>query len=857
MDLKTVYTKTGKGMLEMKNKSLPKDLGGILAQIDGKSNVKDVVKKEGKLPENKIKELLQKLESDGYIRVFSTGPQTMFSGNVDLDFTGGLVVSEIKADVYNEAKARQEALSKPGPKSEDKTIRERADAEAKARRDAEAKAKADAERAKAEAETRAKLEAEVKAKREAEAKAKSEMEARSKAEAEAKAKAEAAARAKAEAEAKAKAEAAARAKAEAEAKAKAEAAARAKLDADIKAKAEAEAKARKEAEENAQAEVRAQEAAKVKDEIEIDFGDIFQASSKPKIEDESAAKAVFKRGQGPETKMRLEAEARLRAEIEAGIKAEEEARRRAEEEANANNEIQAKAKAEEEDWARAEAEIRASIKETARKEKEIQLDFSSPMEPPRTDFRKETREGDTKFRKEEEKRTEQEEKERAKEEAIAQKEAEAQSKREAKERAKAEAEAQKRAEKVEKARARAAREPFNWKLLGIGLVILIVAVIGLVHVIPLNNYIPGVEKLAADTLEEPVTIANLHVALLPSPQVKLEGVTIGKLKDVKIDSVSVAGLGLVLGGGQLDSVDVDTLTLEQDSLARIGAWGHGKGSQTLRFSRVGFRNVRLVLKNIPLAPISGELTFTDDGKMLKTSVRTMDNKVNVKINAKRGQYDVTVNIKDWEMPLGPEIAFEYLDAQGTAGPDGVQLTDIDAKLYDGLAKGTVTLNWDNGWKLSGDFDAKSMDLKPVLNIFARNFSMTGKLDTRGSYTMRAQQPEKLFEAPRVEGTFTITRGTLNNMDLVRALQAQNREGIRGGKTLFDEFAGRLQFSDGRYKFTEMKLVSGPLTAVGFADISPDKKLTGRANVEIKSRATHLKNSFAVSGSLNDLVLQPQ
>ncbi|HSS46928.1 MAG TPA: hypothetical protein VLL03_05900 [Burkholderiales bacterium] len=886
MDLKTVYTKTGKGMLEMKNKSLSKDLGSVLALVDGKSNVKNVVNKEGKLPETRVKELLQKLETDGYIRVFSTGPQTMFSSGADLDFTAGLVVSEIKADAYNEAKARQEAQSRPRQdraKVEDKALREtearaRAEAEAKAKAEAEARAKAEVDvkikaeaaarakaeaeaKAKVEAEARARAEAEAKAKREAEAKARAEAEAKARWEAEAKAKAEAEARARLEAEVKTKAEAAARAKAEAEAKVKAEAEARARLEADVKArveaaaraKAEAEAKARKEAEEKAQAEARAKEEAKAKDEIEIDFGAIFEGQPKAKIEAETGAKAGLKAREGAESRAKIEAEARLRADIEASVKAEE-AARQAEEEEKTNKEI--RAKADEADWAKAEAEIRASIKETARKEAEVKLDFISLADSPRTDFQKERKEDDPKARKEEEKRREQEAKERAKAEEKSRKEAEAQAKREAKEKAKAEAEAEKQAERAEKARARAARKPFNWKPLAIGLVVLIAAGIGLVHVVPLNNYIPGVEKLAVDTLHEPVTITNLRIALLPAPQVNLEGVTIGKLKDIKIDSVSVPGLSLVFGSGQLDSVDVQTLTLEQDSLSRIASWGHAQGGQALRFSRVGFKNVRLALKNIPLAPLSGELTFASDGKMLKASVRTMDNKISAQINAKRDEFVVTVSAKDWQLPLGPELEFEYLDAQGTAGQDGVQLYDIDAKLYDGVAKGTAALKWDNGWKLSGDFDAKGMELKPVLNIFARNFSMNGKLDTRATYSMQAQLPEKLFEAPRVEGSFSIIRGSLNNMDLIRALQAPTRDGVRGGKTLFDEFVGKLYFSDGRYKFNEMKLVSGPLTAVGNADISPDKKLVGRANVEIKSKATYLKNSFVVSGNLNDLVLYP-
>ena len=185
----------------------------------------------------------------------------------------------------------------------------------------------------------------------------------------------------------------------------------------------------------------------------------------------------------------------------------------------------------------------------------------------------------------------------------------------------------------------------------------------------------------------------------------------------------------------------------------------------------------------------------------------------------------------------------------------MQFNNIDAKLYGGTAKGTAVIKWDNGWGLSGDFDAKNMELAPLIVIFARNFIVNGTLESKGRYTMQAQSPDKLFVAPRVDSSFRVSKGSLNNMDLTRALQTPSREGVRGGKTLFDEFSGNLSFNDGRYQLKEMRLISGPLSATGSADISPEKQLAGRVNVELKSGSTFVKNSFTVSGNLNDLVLR--
>ena len=256
-----------------------------------------------------------------------------------------------------------------------------------------------------------------------------------------------------------------------------------------------------------------------------------------------------------------------------------------------------------------------------------------------------------------------------------------------------------------------------------------------------------------------------------------------------------------------------------------------------------------------MAPLQGEISLAKDGTFQKASLRTSDGKLSAQVAGKDKQFEVTLSAKGWQLPIGPELMFDYLDAKAVANRDGMQVNYIDAKLYGGSAKGTAVIKWDKGWGFSGDFDVTGMDLAPLVVIFARNFVANGTLNSKGRYTLQAQTPDKLFDAARVESSFTVNKGSLNNMDLTRALQAPSKDGVRGGKTLFDEFSGNLSFNDGRYQFRDLRLVSGPLSATGNADISSEKILVGRVYVELKSKATFVKNSFTVSGNLNDLVLR--
>ena len=90
-------------------------------------------------------------------------------------------------------------------------------------------------------------------------------------------------------------------------------------------------------------------------------------------------------------------------------------------------------------------------------------------------------------------------------------------------RARARASADERRKREDEARDAAVsirtRAPRNWpKTVGIGLVVLLVVAIGLLHFMPLNDYIPGAQEAMSQRLGVPVTISSLRYALLPTPQ---------------------------------------------------------------------------------------------------------------------------------------------------------------------------------------------------------------------------------------------------------------------------------------------------------------------------------------------------
>jgi hypothetical protein len=194
MHPKTVYTKTSKGVLEVKNKTikLPRDLGLVFLSVDGKSTIADLVQKAG-MPQNKLQQALDQLVADGYIKVFSSpgaastaAPAARAGAGQDqgdeLDFTSPEAMTKLNAEA--EVRAKAEAAAKARAQAA-----ARATAEAKMRQEAEARGRAQAE-AKARAEAEAKVKAEEAARAATEAQVQAEAEAKAAADAKARAEAE-------------------------------------------------------------------------------------------------------------------------------------------------------------------------------------------------------------------------------------------------------------------------------------------------------------------------------------------------------------------------------------------------------------------------------------------------------------------------------------------------------------------------------------------------------------------------------------------------------------------------------------------------------------------------------------------
>ena len=930
MDKKTIYSKTGKGVLEIKNKAgkLARDLVKVLTLIDGKSTVAELIAKS-KLSDADIDRSLLQLTTGGYIKEFSNTSGSASSTPLessyvdDLDFTSSLAPGK---NPYQSAQTEF--------RQRESADRVKAEEEAKKKREEEERLKKEQalRQARDEAARLAKVEAERKAKEAAALKLREETERKAKLEAEALAQTQRDLGKILEAERKALEQSDRTKQGAFEREAQENAERRNREDAQRQRRQEEEHKTREVEEHRG----REEEERKRKEEEE----------GRRKVDEERRRREEDerKRRDEEERKRKEDEERKRRAEEERKLKEEEQRKRREEEERKKREEEERRQRREEEDRRRAEEDQRRRREEEERKRREdeerarseaaaksdlpefdlsglrsMESQIASEFEKQQEELRRREQEEETRNREQEEsrhaieraereeearleaerreaedrerrgrmerERQDREERERKRNEekelrikeqeerkvkAGLERERQEQAKIESDRRAREEELARRRKEQDERDRKRAEvqslkkhkgiRTPLErFRPAIIAVVVVVALVVGGIQLIPMNTYIPSIERLASGHIGEPVTIGSVRVSVLGGFSMSLDNVKLGTTQDVKIDKVDLSlDLGSVFDEVKIiRNVTVESVSVAQEVLPRLPKWMEAAVTdKNLQVKRVVFKGVKLESRTVKVPNFDAELDLSPEGAVQKAALETTDGKLSVQITPRGEELDIAVSAgKGWVPPIGPQIEFTDFSAKAVASRHQIRVAEFRALLYGGAANGSALINWGGPWSIEGQVNSERVALQELMPVFTRDAKSTGHLEATLRYSLAAPDLVTLFDTPRIEGTFVTRKGDLDGVDLVRALQMGGRQNVQGGATRFEEISGALTVAGGRYQYRNFKLASGLLSATGGLEVFPNKEVHGRVFIELRSQAAQIRGNFIVDGNLKAIVLK--
>ena len=391
----------------------------------------------------------------------------------------------------------------------------------------------------------------------------------------------------------------------------------------------------------------------------------------------------------------------------------------------------------------------------------------------------------------------------------------------------------------------------------IGLLVLLAVSLGVLQLMPLGGYVPAVQDLLTQRLKQPVRIANMRYSVYPDQMLQLEKVSVGSGQQIRADTVSIPLMpwDLLLGAREFDTVSAHAVTIDPAGLDLLAAMSGPAEGAALQVRQLRLTGVRISGFTIDIPQFESTLTFGRDGAVQK--LRMSDGKMTVNATPKDGGLALAIEAREWQTPVGPALQFSDLSVIAQVDRRQATVTAFEGRVGGGRIKGALKAGWTSTITVEGEFSLENGRLQELIPAYTRDFSANGLLNANGSFALHGKTLKTLFDASAAEASFTISTGELNNVDVVRAIQAPTAGGTRGGKTRFDTLGGALSISDGRYNYKQLRLTSGPLNAGGSIAVGSDGALSGRINAELGARNLVVaRGSLAVTGAVRDPLLRP-
>ena len=809
MDQKTILIRTTKGEEEIRSGKydIMPNQRIALNFIDGKSTVANLVKKAVPSLRISLPGLLESLSIEGFARDISK-PKTSKS-NLKIAIPLGKATSSKKSRNLNASDSismNNLATGLSDPPSA--RARERGE-DLGAWQDALAGVEANAlAKTKAPVNVKVTEQTHVWEKSEAEEEARIWAKAAAKAEAEAKAKAKAKAKARAEAEAKARAEAEAKAKAEAKARAEAE------------AKAEAKARAENEAKDNLEVAVTTKQEVKTRHKRGKKARLCAEAHAKAKENDEKTHHEI-----GDEAKIIAASEAYAKAVA------------MAEEEAKTNTD-----------------EIDHKIREEATVETETPPILPTPdfsiLQSPDSE---ETLADENRAKVIVDNKASAKVTSKAGEEGI-------RDEKETRNNAVTQEEAwQKEDLVVSEAQitmpsTRRRQKPINlFLIIPQLLVILVSGAFLLPYVLPTSQYISIIEKIAADSVGEPVKVGSLSVSFLPISNLDVSNITIGN--SIKIESAILTfSLFSSFSSEDLRKIELIGVNVLPGAYDRITKWARLSNAQRLtNFKQIQLKKTKFEFKNFAIPLLNGNIELVNGSKFSRALFATSDDKIKINVTPKRDGFLLNISAKEWKPSHSSSMTFSSFDAKVIAGQNSFHIHEMDGRIHDGVLKGTVSAKWSDGWIIKGQLEIERINFEKATKSFNSNIPVGGKLTSNIEISSKAPIFEQLYDALHINGVFQLQNGFIK-IDLGNSIRSISTGDITGGQTRFNDLSGVIEVTGKNYQLRQLKLSSGILSAEGNLDIDPNKKLSGQVISKLKGAHTRTSGPVSLEGTIKDPVL---
>lgn len=373
---------------------------------------------------------------------------------------------------------------------------------------------------------------------------------------------------------------------------------------------------------------------------------------------------------------------------------------------------------------------------------------------------------------------------------------------------------------------------------------------------PYGRHLTELEQRLGGAIGQPVHIRDAHFSWLPSPNVVLEGVTIGSLDPIVIGSVRLAPDPLYLLDGRpaVRSLEFERSEIAARRLPVIANWFSRAAADGVRVRKIEFAEIALHFGDVTTVAIHGEGEMDHNGAL--TTLRfAAGEALNGELTSVASGYRIKVSsVAGWAPAFVAPLAFDHFEAEGSLASDAVRLDKVYARLADGAVSGVATILINDPRQFSAELEVKHVELRKLLAQTKSDLmlqgSASGILKVDGGNASPAAAGNY---GVALEGTITVQHGVLDGFDLVEAARSEHRA-VRGGATRFEAVTGQLRADARAWQVSRLHLQSGLMSANGEIAVSGEQRLAGSVTVELRGSAGSRRVPVSLSGSVKEPVL---
>jgi hypothetical protein len=242
--------------------------------------------------------------------------------------------------------------------------------------------------------------------------------------------------------------------------------------------------------------------------------------------------------------------------------------------------------------------------------------------------------------------------------------------------------------------------------------------------------------------------------------------------------------------------------------------------------------------------LQADIALNAKGAMKTVTVRGPDALV-AKITPQDDGVIFELTAAGFTLPIAPQVTLSNFGMKGNATPRGMTITDWGGSLLGGAMTGTANVRWGSSWVVEGVVTVRNINAA----VFAPALLSSGSGEGTARFSMNAPDPKGLVSAGRIDGNFTISKGTLGSFDLARAIQSGGKQ--YAGSTQFAEMNGQGTYDRGAVSLRNVTIAAGALNAGASADISQSGALSGRIVADIKTAARTLSATLLLGGTVKE------